>query len=412
MHTKIINDPVHGFVNIPEFIYEIIEHRFFQRLSRIRQLGLTYMVYPGAQHTRFLHSLGAMHLMGEALTTLGNKGVAISKEEREAAMAAILLHDVGHAPFSHVLESTFVSGISHEEISLLMMKQINKDFGGKLDMAIEIFQDKYPRHFFHQLISGQLDVDRLDYLSRDCYFTGVVEGVIGAERIIKMMNVAEDKLCVEMKGIYSIEKFLIARRMMYWQVYLHKASIAAEQVLISLLRRAICLAKQGEELFASPSLRYFLYNNVEAESFDIYSSSLENYARFDDSDIYSALKVWQCHKDNILSLLSEALTDRRLFKVKVFDHEPSDSEVDEIKKQIQSVTNFTDEEVEYLCRVVPVTSKAYSLNNGGLNILRSDGKLCDVSEVSDILDFSLLSKQEKKYYLCYYDSRQYFNTQM
>jgi HD superfamily phosphohydrolase len=279
-------------------------------------------------------------------------------------------------------------------------------------MAIEIFQDKYPRHFFHQLISGQLDVDRLDYLSRDCYFTGVVEGVIGAERIIKMMNVADDKLCVEIKGIYSIEKFLIARRMMYWQVYLHKASIAAEQVLISLLRRAICLAKQGEELFASPSLRYFLYNNVEADSFDIYSSSLENYARFDDSDIYSALKVWQCHKDNILSLLSEALTDRRLFKVKVLDHEPSQSEVDEIKKQIQSVTNFTDEEVEYLCRVVPVTSKAYSLKNGGLNILRSDGNLCDVSEVSDILDFSLLSKQERKYYLCYYDSRQYFSTQV
>ena len=297
---KIINDPVLGFITIPnELIYELVQHPLFQRLTRIKQLGLANVVYPGAQHTRFQHSLGAMHLVGEAVKQLRLKGQAITPAEENGVLAAMLLHDIGHGPFSHVLENTLIRGVSHEDLSLRMMEMINEEMGGRLSLAISIFTDKYEKRFLHQLISSQLDMDRMDYLCRDCFFTGVMEGSIGAARIIKMLNVSDDKLVVEAKGIYSIENFLVARRFMYWQVYLHKTSVAAEKMLVNILKRAKELMKGGVDLFATPALRYFLENDVDSNLFDV-DYVLKRYVELDDVDVMSAVKVWMKAEDVVL----------------------------------------------------------------------------------------------------------------
>ena len=311
---KIINDPVFGFINIPKgLLYDLVCHPLLQRLTRIRQLGLSSVVYPGAQHTRFQHSLGAFYLMTEAIQHLTAKGNFIFDSEAEAVKAAILMHDIGHGPFSHVLEDTIVRGVSHEDISLLLMERINREMNGQLTLAIQIFKDEYPKRFLHQLVSGQLDMDRLDYLRRDSFYTGVTEGNIGSARIIKMLDVKDDHLVVEEKGIYSIENFLMARRLMYWQVYLHKASVAYERMLIAALLRAKELAAKGEDLFASPALRFFLYNDVDRTRFYDDPACLENFIRLDDNDIWTALKVWSDHPDKVLSTLSTGMVDRRLF---------------------------------------------------------------------------------------------------
>ncbi|MBP5458038.1 MAG: HD domain-containing protein [Paludibacteraceae bacterium] len=400
---KIVNDPVHGFISIPsELQFDIMQHPYFQRLGRIRQLGLSYMVYPGAQHTRFQHSLGAMHLMGEAIAQLRMKGNEITDEEADAVLSAILLHDVGHAPFSHVLENTVVDGVSHEEISLMMMRRINEEFAGRLDMALAIFQNQYPKHFLHQLVSSQLDVDRLDYLIRDSFFTGVVEGAVGTARILKMLNVHDDHLVVESKGIYSIEKFLIARRMMYWQVYYHKTSVAAEQLLINLLRRAKALALSGEELFASPAFSYFLYNKMDKEKFKKEEIALQNYAELDDNDILCAIKAWAHHPDRVLSLLARSLMNRRLFKTEVFDEPIPASHFKERMSQYVKELKLTAKEASYLASQDIVSASTYTSDNEdtSINVLYADGSLKDISEASDILNISMMSKKTKKYYFC------------
>src|SRR5574344_1217770 len=303
--NKIINDPVFGFIKIPKgLLYNIVRHPLIQRLSRIKQLGLASVVYPGAQHTRFQHSLGAFHLMSEALVNLMQKGNFIFDSEAEAVKAAILMHDIGHGPFSHVLENTIIKGISHEEISLMMMEEINDDFNGMLNLALNIFKDQYPKRFLHQLISSQLDMDRLDYLRRDSFFTGVTEGNIGSARIIKMLDVKDDRLVIESKGIYSIENYLTSRRLMYWQVYLHKTAVACEKILINTLLRAKYLVSIGKELFAPPALKYFLYNKVDRLWFRTHNEALQYYEELDDSDIWSTLKVWMHHSDKILSTLT------------------------------------------------------------------------------------------------------------
>ena len=316
--SKIINDPVFGFIKIPKgLLYNLVRHPLLQRLTRIKQLGLSSVVYPGAQHTRFQHSLGAYYLMSEAIQQLTAKGNFIFDSEAEAVEAAILLHDVGHGPFSHVLEDTIVQGVSHEEISLMLMERINREMNGQLSLAIRIFRDEYPKRFLHQLVSGQLDMDRLDYLRRDSFYTGVTEGNIGSARIIKMLDVKDDQLVVEAKGIYSIENFLMARRLMYWQVYLHKTSVAYERMLISALLRAKELAARGDEVFASPALRFFLYNDIDREAFFSRPECIENFVLLDDNDIWTALKVWCSHPDKVLSTLSAGMVNRRIFKVEI-----------------------------------------------------------------------------------------------
>ena len=399
---KIINDPVHGFISIPSGLhYDIIQHPFFQRLNRIRQLGLIYTVYPGAVHTRFQHSLGAMHLMSEAINQLRLKGNEITGEEAEAALAAILLHDIGHAPFSHALENAVTEGISHEEISLLIMQIINREMNGKLDTALEIFQNKYPKHFLHQLVSSQLDMDRLDYLIRDSFFTGVVEGAVGTARIIKMLNVHNDQLVVEAKGIYSIEKFLIVRRIMFWQVYSHKACVAAEQMLVNALRRAKELAMSGEELFASPSLHYFLYNKVDKERFISDEKAFQHYASFDDSDIVSALKVWALHPDTVLSVLSKSLVDRKLFKTEILECPVEEQIYQKRIEEYCKVFGISGHEASYLLSQNSMSVNTYTPKDDNINILYNDGTVRDIAEASDILDISMLSKQVKKYYFCW-----------
>ena len=399
---KIVNDPVHGFITIPsELHYDLIQHPYFQRLNRIKQLGMSFMVYPGAQHTRFQHSLGAMHLMDETIAQLRSKGNEITEDESNAVLAAILLHDIGHAPFSHVLESTITQGISHEEISLLMMQQINKELGGALDLALQIFQNKYPKKFLHQLVSSQLDMDRLDYLIRDSFFTGVVEGAVGAARIIKMLNVCDDELVVESKGVYSIEKFLIARRMMYWQVYLHKTSVSAEQVLIKTLERAKELSRRGKSLFAAPQFDYFLKQDVTKEDFIQKSEPLKYYALFDDSHIMSAIKAWTMSDDKVLSLLCRNLMDRRLFKMEVREHKPLKQEEAELVKKFAKALNVSEKEARYLVTLHPVSAYTYRPKSDTIKVLYGNGELKDISDASDILNLRLLSKHEKKYYFGY-----------
>jgi len=400
--AKIISDPVFGFIQIPTgLLLDIVKHPLFQRLNRIKQLGLSSNVYPGAQHTRFQHSLGAFHLMSEAIISLTRKGNFIFDSEAEAVQAAILLHDIGHGPFSHVLEHTLVQGVEHEDISLMLMQKINDDFKGQLNLAIEIFKDHYPKRFLHQLISSQLDMDRLDYLRRDSFFTGVTEGNIGSARIIRMLNVKDDHLVVEKKGIYSIENYLMSRRLMYWQVYLHKTSVAAEKVLINVLIRAKELSRKGVDLFASPALSYFLKNQVDKAWWDTHPEALENYALLDDNDIWCALKVWCHHPDKVLSLLSQDMVNRRIFKVEVSDEPISEEKITAIKTQLAKRYHLPYEETSYLVDVSTVQKDMYRMEDDSIEILFDDGSSKDISQVSDMLNVELLSKKVRKHYLCY-----------
>ncbi len=398
---KIINDPIHGFIDIPSgLIYELLEHPWLQRLRNIKQLGMTYIVYPGACHSRFAHALGAMHLMKEAILSLRSKGHDITPEELESAMAAILLHDIGHGPFSHTLESTIVEQVHHEQLSLLFMKHLNREMNGRLDRAIQIFEGSYTKKFLHQLVSGQLDVDRLDYLRRDSFFSGVAEGMIGLERIIKMLEVDNDELVVEAKGIYSIEKFLISRRLMYWQVYLHKTTLAADRLLLQLLRRARVLVQQGKTLFASPALAYFLKTSPSLEDFES-GEALCLFALLDDSDIDCAIKNWAFHDDMILSKLSLMLVQRRLPKIEMSDQPFAPEYVANAKQSLAAATDMTLAEVDEFVWSDVITNKGYESSAEKINIRYGDGKLRDIYEASDMLSAQAFSGATKKYYLCY-----------
>jgi HD superfamily phosphohydrolase len=399
---KIINDPVFGFVNIPdEFIFRIINHPYIQRLNRIKQLGLAFYVYPGAVHSRFHHSLGAMHLMSEAIGQLCSNGHPVSDEEKSGAMACILMHDIGHAPFSHVLENTLVNKIHHEDISLLLMNRMNREMNGKLDLAIRIFKDTYPKRFLHQLVSGQLDVDRLDYLRRDSFFTGVTEGNIGSARILKMLNLKDDKLVIEAKGIYSIENFLMARRLMFWQVYLHKTAVAAEKMLINTLRRAKHLASQGVELNVSPALRYFLYNQMDKTVFENRPEALDHFIELDDNDIWCALKTWAKHPDKVLSLLSNGLVNRNLFKIEMSQTPVSQDILSEKTAMYAKIYGLSPEDASYLLASDEITTDMYREEDDSIAILYKDGTIQDISIASDMLNIQLLSKKIKKYFLCF-----------
>ena len=413
---KIINDPVFGFLSLPnELVYDVLQHPYVQRLNRIRQLGLSYLVYPGAMHSRFGHSLGAMHLMQEAISSLRSKGVEITEQEATSAMIAILLHDVGHGPFSHVLEHTLVDGVSHEDISLLMMERINNDLmmryapngdaslnDGPLDMAIAIFKNEYPKHFLHQLISSQLDVDRMDYLCRDSFFTGVQEGRVASERLLKMLDVRNDKLVVQIKGIYSVEKFLVARRLMYWQVYLHKTSVAAEQHLIKILSRAKELARAGKELFCSPALRYFLYQPVSFDRFSPTSEALEQYVLLDDNDVLCAIKAWIAGDDKVLSILSQSFINRQLFRGELLADPLTTEQKQTLNKEYAVALGITEQEAEFLWTEHVSTSNTYSEKADSINILYSDGTIRDISEASEILDLEALTRKPTKRYIFKY----------
>ena len=402
---KIINDPVFGFLSIPDgVLFQILQHPYLQRLNRIRQLGLSFFVYPGAMHSRFLHSLGAMHLMREAIGSLREKGVEITDNEATASMAAILLHDVGHGPFSHVMEHTLVEGITHEEISLMMMEKMRDELAEQdrelLNLAIAIFKDEYPKHFLHQLISSQLDVDRLDYLCRDSFFCGVTEGSVASARILKMMNVTADgHLVVEAKGIYSVEKFLVARRLMYWQVYLHHTSVAAEQLLIKILERAKVLAKQGVELFCSPALHYFLYNRITSEVFVQNPNALNQYAMLDDADLLSAIKVWIGCEDKVLSELCQCFTNRRLFKGKLLDQPLSKEQVEALSEQYAERFGIDKADAHYFFVEHVSTSNTYSEKGEAIGILYKDGMVKDIADASDMLSMESLTFKPQKRYL-------------
>ncbi len=399
---KIINDPVYGFVNIPyELIYDLIEHSWFQRLRRIKQLGLSYLVYPGAQHTRFQHVIGAMSLTFQAVEILKSKGIEITNHEAESVCAAILLHDMGHGPFSHTLEGLIIEDVPHEEISLRFMELLNEQFDSKLTTAIDIFTNKYPKKFLHQLVSSQLDMDRLDYLRRDSFYSGVQEGTIGHDRIINMLNVVNDELVIEDKGIYSVEKFLIARRLMYWQVYLHKTVVAAEQLLIKIIERAKFLASQKEELFATPALHYFLFNKIDKKTFYNSNEAIENYALLDDDDIFTSIKVWCNHHDKILSTLCNMLRNRKLPKI-VLQNTPFDkTTVESYKFMVADNLEITMDEANYFVYTDSVQNKAYSANNFHINILFKNGQVLDIADASDQYNIDSLTKLVTKYFLCF-----------
>jgi HD superfamily phosphohydrolase len=389
-----------GFITIPnELIYELVQHPLFQRLTRIKQLGLASVVYPGAQHTRFQHSLGAMHLVGEAVKQLRLKGHVITAAEENAVLVAMLLHDIGHGPFSHVLEHTIVNGVSHEELSLKMMEMINDEMGGRLTLAINIFMDRYEKRFLHELISSQLDMDRMDYLCRDCFFTGVMEGSIGAARIIKMLNVVDDKLVVEAKGIYSIENFLVARRFMYWQVYLHKTSVAAERMLVNILSRAKELVKQGVELFATPALRYFLENDVDANSFET-DYVLKKYVELDDVDVMSAVKVWTKAEDVVLRELSSGFIERRFFKA-VTGEDMLLYNTDNLRRQYAERFGVDESLARYFYVEEVVRSNTYNPDGANIMIMYNDGRLDDVAHASDMMNVDMMREMIEKRYLFY-----------
>ncbi len=400
--SKIINDPVFGFIKIPRGpLLHIVQHPLMQRLTRIKQLGLASVVYPAAQHTRFQHSIGAFHLMSEAITSLQQKGIYIFDSEAEAVEAAILMHDIGHGPFSHVLEDTLIHGITHEEISLMMMEQINQEMNGALNLALMIFKDHYNKKFLHQLISSQLDVDRLDYLRRDSFFTGVTEGNIGSARIIKMLDVVDDQLVVNSKGIYSIENYLTSRRLMYWQVYLHKTAVACEKVLVNTLLRAKHLTKNGKDIFAPPALKYFLSNDVDGKWFNDHEEALRNYELLDDNDIWSAIKVWTDSDDKILSILSRDLIYRNIFQVEVHEEPIGEEQLAELRLKISQKAGIDLADASYLMSVNTIQKDMYDVNDDQIGILYKDGTIRDIADSSEILNISLLSKKIRKYYLCY-----------
>ncbi len=404
---KIINDPVFGFINIrSELVFDLIEHPYFQRLRRIKQLGLSCLVFPGANHSRFEHALGAVHLMRSAIAILKLKGQEISDEEADAVTIAILLHDIGHGPFSHVLENTLVSNVPHERISLLLMEELNRQFEGKLELAIRIFTDQYPKRFLHQLVSSQLDMDRLDYLSRDSFFSGVSEGVIGAERIIKMLNVKNDELVVEYKGIYSVESFLIARRLMYWQVYLHKTVLSAEYLLINVLVRAREIAMKGTEIFATPVLKVFLKEQVTLDDF-IHNrtlcgrKALDLFAGLDDNDIFASIKEWQEHPDPVLSYLSKCMINRRLYKIKISNKPISEKKIASLQEKIYKHFEVSDRELPYFLISDTISNSAYNkASSNKINVLFKNNKISDIADASDI-NLSVFSETVRKYFICY-----------
>ena len=400
---KIINDPVHGFVSIPsEFIFDLIEHPYFQRLRRIKQLGLTHYVFPGATHSRYQHTIGALHLMSLALESLKNKEVKITSEEQDAVLAAILLHDIGHGPFSHALEESLMSGINHEMLSQLLMNDLNQQFEGKLDLAIQIFNNNYSKKFLHQLVSSQLDMDRLDYIKRDSFFTGVTEGTIGTDRIIKMLNVLDDNLVVEKKGIYSIEKFLISRRLMYWQVYLHKTVMASEYLLVKMLQRAKYLGNSNIDVFATPCLSFFLKQNI---TMDNYNGQLQkvisNFVQLDDSDIISSAKVWMNHSDKVLSILARNLIERKLPSLILSENKPKVKQITQIMNRIIEIYDLSEEEASFLLISGEISNSAFSSIDDMIQILIAKNETKDLSEVSDILNVPYLQKSEIKYFICY-----------
>lgn len=398
---KILNDPVYGFVGIPAgLLTEIIEHPWFQRLRRIRQLGLSHYVYPGAQHTRFQHVIGAMSLGWEALDILEQKGVPILYEEKEAVCAALLLHDIGHGPFSHTLEHVLIKGMAHEKISLKLMEELNSQMGGRLDLCIAIFKGVHPKKFLHQLVSSQLDMDRLDYLRRDSFYSGVQEGVVGQDRIINMLNVANNELVVDEKGIYSIEKFLIARRLMYWQVYLHKTVVATENLLIKAMERAFELAAQGQTLFATPALNWFLSHQPDVNTF-FEGEGLAMYTRLDDEDIMCSIKVWTEHPDKLLSECCRMLINRKLPRL-IFSREPfSEETIAALKSELQGKLGLNAHEANYLVFADSVKNRAYNLDNFHIKILFKNGEIRDISKASDNYNIEALGNPVTRYFLCY-----------
>ena len=396
---KIINDPIYGFIHIPStLVFDIIEHPYFQRLRRINQMGLSYLVFPGAKHTRFEHVLGCVFLMQKTVEMLRFKGIQISDKEAEGLYIAILLHDIGHGPFSHAMEHSIVEGISHEEISLRFMQELNKVFNGKLDTAIAIFQGTYPRKFMHQLISGQLDMDRADYLKRDSFYTGVAEGNINSERLISMLNVRNDELVVEEKGLYSVEKFLIARRLMYWQVYLHKTSVVAEQILIRLLKRAKELVQQGQELTMSTALAFFVKNKISKDNFS--QEVLEMFARLDDTDIISAMKEWQFHPDVVLSKLSKMLLNRDLLKIKVRLNDFEEQKIKRLQK-LSVAKGVEEKDIKYFVFTGVMTNRAYNPGKEIIKILTKNGRVVDLTKTSEAINLEPLSQVTERYYICY-----------
>ncbi len=403
---KIINDPVFGFITIQsDLIFDLVEHPYFQRLRRIKQLGLSCIVFPGANHTRFEHAIGTVYLMRTAISGLELKGVEITEEEAEAVTVAILLHDIGHGPFSHTLEHSIVDGVPHEHISALLMEDLNRQFDGRLTLAIRIFKNQYHKKFLHQLVASQLDMDRLDYLCRDSFYTGVTEGIIGSDRIIKMLNVCNDELVIEVKGIYSIEEFLIARRLMYWQVYLHKTVLSSDHLLINILKRAKELAMNGVPVFATPSLLVFLERNVKSEHFlsgeKIHGRSmLSVFAELDDNDIMASVKQWQYHDDQILSFLSRCLIQRRLYKIKIENHPLDGPFIHNLKRKIVQQFKTDEKYMDYFLIQDTITNSAYAANDDKINILLKSGKVCEISEASDI-NLSSLSQTVRKYFVCY-----------
>ena len=399
---KIINDPVYGFITIPsELVFDLIQHRYVQRLRYIKQLGMTHLVYPGALHTRFHHAIGAMHLMSLAVDTIRSKGQAISQQEEEAVTIAILLHDIGHGPFSHALEHTIVEGTSHEHISKLLIDNLNREFGGKLSLTLEIFNNRYHKKFLHQLVSGQLDIDRMDYLNRDSFFTGVSEGVISFDRIIKMLDVVDDQLVVEEKGIYSIEKFLVARRLMYWQVYLHKTVIAAEQMLVKILERAKELSADGRKLFASPCFAYFLTNTISREDFKNNPRNLDWFTKLDDNDIFTSIKVWADDEDLILSTLCTHLIERNLYKVEITNDPPSLEKINDLAENATDEFEIEDDDTSYFVFTDTIRNNAYSVGDGSIKILMKDGSIQDITTASDNSNLEALVRTVQKYILCY-----------
>ena len=399
---KILNDPIYGFITIPnELTFDLIEHPYFQRLRRITQLGLTYLVYPGAYHTRFHHALGAMHLMQQAVSVLRSKGHEISSEEEKAVYLGILLHDVGHGPFSHALETCILLGVHHERVSLAIMERLNRKFEGQLSLAMDIFQDRYPKRFLHQLISGQLDMDRLDYLRRDSFYSGVSEGQVGTERLLKMLNVANDELVLDAKAVYSVEKFLVARRLMYWQVYLHKTVLVAEYILMHILRRAKDLTQKGERLFATDSFQSFLASTLSPEEFYADDELLERFTELDDADIMASIKEWKNHDDPILARLSVALIDRRLFRIELSTKPFSPEQVAHYRAEVAEKYNVSLEEAGYMVYMDSIHNNLYDPKKDSIKLLYRDGSLKDVAEVSDHLHWGSQQGDVVKHLLIY-----------
>lgn len=402
---KIINDPVYGFISIPDdFIFDLIEHPYFQRLRRIKQLGMSHMVYPGALHTRFHHVIGAMHLMTHAISVIRKKGHEITEQEERAVLVAILLHDIGHGPFSHALEHDIVKGISHEQISTYFIQALKKDFpdnASDLDCTLSIFDNSYSKKFLHQLVSSQLDMDRLDYLTRDSFFTGVSEGVVGTERIIEMLNVYNDQLVVDEKGIYSVEKFLVARRLMYWQVYLHKTVVSGEFMLIHVLRRAKELTRKGVDLFASPALKFFMENDVTKTDFETNEDVLQIFAQLDDYDIFGAIKVWQQAEDRVLSILASNLINRNFNKVEISKEPFSEQAIEIVREKTKKQYNLKDNEVDYFVYSDLLTNNAYNQNKEVIYLLQKNETIVDISKASDNLNISALAQPVNKYCLSY-----------